>query len=186
MIVFVLHKDTNRKCAFSLKGLQHVHELKSLAEVEFRADALVAASDKRHSVLQFAGSDLHDDWLLSYLNLPYGSQLKLITRERNPPDLYVYVKYRRERIELVNTGLPAFNKCLVIDVRILLSRRLGLPLNIFRLKTLGSDNALVLYDYHTLDKYGVKWQDDLVLETWRNWQVDRFAHDFTPRMTDLF
>ncbi len=108
--------------------------------------------------------------------MPYGAHLKLVSRERHPPDLFVCVKYRHETVEVFHRELAhvaaSVDECLVIDLRILLSKRLGLPLNIFRLKSSGSSDcapSLVLYDECALGKYGVTWQGDVQLETWRNW-----------------
>lgn len=113
--------------------------------------------------------------------MPSGCVLKCRLVEHKTPDFEVFLRYNREREKIYDCDLNLY-ECYVLEFRIWLSRRLGLPLTTFRLKMSANmqPQAVDLYDDRLLNDYFAYFADNgeigavtplFYLETWQPWDI---------------
>lgn len=148
-----------------------VGEIKQKVEEYFKIDTSGTGREKKRIVLEFAGGDLNDSWIMNDLPIPAGSVVKCLVRVERDPDFRFYLTYKQEYFSLYDTELN-ISRASVLELRVCAANHLGLPLSIFRLKKPKSEQ--ILFDDKTLFEYGIVLTTDLILETWQGW--DTFLH----------
>ena len=164
MIIFINYSSSRLKVNVNEKTL--VQDVKAIAEEHFHIDTSSRNFQEVKLVLTYGGCELKDEWLFHTIPIPNCSILKCELAFKKQPDFYVYVKFKKKFIELYNTDLDA--KCRILELRILLAKIIGLPLSVFRLKTLLD---VEMFDAHKLLDYDINKTSKLVLETWADWDL---------------
>lgn len=105
--------------------------------------------------------------MIGDLPIEIGCVLKCRIVELKTPDFEVNLKFRRECVKIFDAEIIP-TRCYVIEFRIWLSRRFGLPLSVFRLKGTSSSSVIDLYDEQLIADYAL---DSSVyeVETWSGW-----------------
>ncbi|KAL3319885.1 ankyrin repeat and ubiquitin domain containing 1 [Cichlidogyrus casuarinus] len=110
-------------------------------------------------VIMYAGSELHDAWVLSDLVIPTGSTLKALIKEELDPLLYFDIVYDKHTVPILDRlRIRDFS---VMDLRRMISTMTGLPVGVFRLiSPAGSE----MYDCNRADDYDIKPGDTIKLQ----------------------
>jgi hypothetical protein len=179
MKVFIRHIETKQSLEIDVKSDQSVGDLKRIVEEKFKLDTSSNGSEDCRIVLQYAGCDLADDWIINDLAMPVGTSIRCFLKNEKVPDYIVNVKFKKETFKLFDTGLDP-DESKVFELRVRLSNYLGLPLSVFRIKT---DSHSELFDERKLRDYGLDFRSTIILETWQNW--DNFLLYSTKGFTNL-
>ena len=164
MRLFIEYLKYTKRLRIDTSEKASVKEIKSKAEAHFNIDITGSFKDVTH-VLRYAGCDLNDDWLLKDVAIPTCSTLKYVVQPKNKPDFYAFVEFKNNEVKLCDTGLEP-RVSTVLDLRVYISEFMGLPLSIFRLKSI---NGACFYDNYTLYDYDLFKPSRFVLETWKGW-----------------
>ena len=170
MRLFINYIETNKKLELDIIENQTVQDVKNLLEDHFKIDTSVTGLGKKRIVLEYAGCDLSDSWILKDLAIPIGSLLKCMIREVKEPEFIVFIKFRKEKVKIFDTELNPMQST-ILELRVYLSNLFGYPLSIFRL--IAANTNQVLFDDKILDDYDI-YKKEIVLETWQGW--DKFLH----------
>jgi hypothetical protein len=167
MKLFIHHSESNQRLEIDIKKDQTVKEIKEIVEEHFQIDTTSTDGLQiRAIVLQYAGSELNEDWILNDLTIPTGSTIKCFVKVEPIPDYFIYKKFNKELIPVYDTGIDTDST--ILEMRVYISNLIGFPLTTFRLKS-NSDHEL--YDDLTLDNYAIlknnKYQ--FIIETWQGW-----------------
>lgn len=166
MKLFFHHTETNKRLEIDVHHGQTVRDVKLILEDHFKLDTSSSETEEKRIVLEYFGSDLNDNWILNDLTINPGSTIKCMVKEEKISEFHVFVKFQKERLKLFDTGMDP-EESYILEFRIYLSKLLGLPLSIFRLKDM--TNNVDLFDEKKLGDYKINRKSDLVLETWVGW-----------------
>jgi hypothetical protein len=167
MRIHFYYKDSKNKLILDVKEHQNVKEIKRILEDSFKIDTSNNDTERKRVVLEYAGCDLKDDWILNDLAIPVGMQVKCFTVDEKESDFVVHVKYSKETLTLYNTELDP-SQSTVFELKLILSDLLGFPLSIFRLKVRSS--MIDMFDDNLLYDYFVFRRHEILLEIWHGWE----------------
>jgi hypothetical protein len=161
-------ENPQKRLNINVTNSQTVRQVKQLAEDFFKINTSTTGVGKARIVLEYASCDLRDDWILNDLSIPIGSTIKCYTIEEPEPDFYVFVKFKRERLLLYDTDIDP-TEATVFELRVYLSKWLGLPLSSFRLRL--KNGSAELFDDKGIFYFDVFRNREIVLETWQGWDT---------------
>lgn len=151
--LFVHYTITGERIPVEIKSDQKVEDLVRYINGYFKLGASYGGTEKRITVLNYAGGDLHPDWILNDLNFSIGTTLKCFLRVDKLPEYSIYIKCRKEYFKYYNTKID-ISTFTVLQLRVILSEEFGFPLSIFHLKPDDSNNSLEMLDDHRIIDYG--------------------------------
>nr|XP_054748968.1 protein ANKUB1-like [Lytechinus pictus] len=120
--------------------------------------------EQKFVVLQYQGADLQDTWKLGDIGIVAGSTLRCFLREEITPKLFVYCVYNDEKVEILEE--VRFDSDYVAALRSIISRRIGLPVTVYRIL---DPNGREMYDGNLLSMYDISLGCTVRLETWDGW-----------------
>ncbi|KAK2181759.1 hypothetical protein NP493_383g04075 [Ridgeia piscesae] len=124
----------------------------------------VEVQEKKILTLTYAGSELENSWVFGDIGITPLSTVKAVLREEVKPSLYIYSAFNDDMVPLLDK--INFSTLTVSDFRALISRKVGLPVGVFRLL---SEKGAEMFDFHTLYDYGVVLGSTVRLDTWDGW-----------------
>ncbi|XP_800431.3 protein ANKUB1 [Strongylocentrotus purpuratus] len=120
--------------------------------------------EQKFVVLQYQGADLQDTWKLGDIGVVAGSTLRCFLREEITPKLFVYCVYNDEKVEILEE--VRFETDYVAALRSIISRRIGLPVTVYRIL---DPKGKEMYDGNLLQMYDIAIGCTVRLETWDGW-----------------
>lgn len=167
MKIYVHYTDSKEIFELDVDDQKTVKDIKLLAQNYFKIDTINMLGSKyvKRLVLDYAKGDLKDEWILSDLGIPAGSNLKCYVVERKIPDFEIYLKFKKEWMRFYNNEIK-LDQCYVLELKIFLSKQLGFPLSSFRLKTYTNVD---LFDDKYISDYNMA-KMCFQLETWQGWE----------------
>ncbi|CAF3792319.1 unnamed protein product [Adineta steineri] len=169
--VYYPPKDSMRLIDVSESVL--VQDILTLVIKEFGLDIEDSSPGDISIVLSYNDSDLKPKWSLTDLNIPSGSILRCLYREKKPADLYIHCSYDKQIIKLDDSRITIDTT--IRTIRKIISNKLGLPLSVFCLETYGSRQRL--YDPMKLIDYDIRLHEHIYLKVWGGYE--KFIHSCT-------
>ncbi|XP_071502628.1 uncharacterized protein [Diadema antillarum] len=120
--------------------------------------------EQKFVVLQYQGADLQDTWKLGDIGIVAGSTLRCFLREEITPKLFVYCAYNDEKVEILEE--VRFETDYVAALRSIISRRVGLPVTVYRIV---DSEGREMFDGNTLQLYDITFGCTVRLETYDGW-----------------
>lgn len=156
-----------------------VGDILALVKREFDLNVEDSSAGEISIVLSYNGAELKPKWSLSELNIPSGSIIRCLYREKKAADLYVHCGYNKQIFKLFNAGITVDTS--IGTVRRIIADRLGLPLSVFCLETY--DGKQRLYDQRTLIDYDLKPHEHVYLKVWQGYEkfINACVKGFTER-----
>ncbi|UJR10034.1 hypothetical protein I4U23_014257 [Adineta vaga] len=191
MRYFVYYPPKDSMRLIDVTETARVEDILALVKKEFDLNTQDSSSGEISIVLSYNGSDLKPKWSLSELNIPSGSIIRCLYREKKAADLYVHCSYNKQIFKLFDSTITI--NTTIGTIRKNLSNRLGLPLSVFCLETY--DGKQRLYDQMKLFDYDLKPHAHLYLKVWQGYEkfinacikgfTERYAHDDLTRQYQI-
>ncbi|XP_071790175.1 protein ANKUB1-like [Asterias amurensis] len=121
-------------------------------------------SEKKFIVVSYQGAELQDDWVLNEVGINAGSTLKCSLREEVTPKIFIHCSFNDEIIEI--TDNLDFSSSMVAELRLMISRKIGLPVTVYRILT---SSGQEMFDLNLLSQYGLEVGCSLQMETLDGW-----------------
>ncbi|XP_022109666.1 protein ANKUB1-like [Acanthaster planci] len=152
-----------KRLPLDVQTYETVHLVKDKVVDLFGIDTK-SSSEKKYIVLSYHGAELQDDWVLSEVGVNAGSTLKCSVREEVTPKLFVHCSFNDEVIEIIDN--LDFSSSMVAELRLLISRKIGLPVTVYRILT---SSGKEMFDANLLSQYGIEVGCTLKMETIDGW-----------------
>jgi hypothetical protein len=163
----ISYAESSRRLRLDVLRSQCVRDVKQIVEEYFKINTSGTGVGVMRIGLEYGSCDLKDEWMLTDLSIPIGATIKCVVREDKEPDFVVFVKFRKERLLLFDTGIDPI-EATVFELRVYLSKWIGLPLSSFRLQI---DNSFDLYDDRDMFYFDIFRNREVTLETWQGWDA---------------
>ena len=145
---------------------QTVSEIKGTLRKKLDLDT-VQSEDSENDMLMainYAGSNLEDDWVFTDISIPPGATLRCELLENVKTYLSVTCSHFNETLKFTEWFDVWETK--VGHFKTMITEKTGLHVSVFRLV---SSEGKEMYDCHPLKKYSVDYGDTIRLETWNGW-----------------
>lgn len=145
---------------------QTVSDIKAILRKKLDLDT-VQSEDGENDMLMainYAGSNLEDDWVFTDISIPPGATLRCELQENVKTYLNVVCSYSNETLHFTEWFDVWETK--VGDLKTMITEKTGLHISVFRLV---SAEGKEMYDCHPLKKYSIDYGDTICLETWNGW-----------------
>lgn len=145
---------------------QTVSDIKSILRKKLDLDT-VQNEDGENDMLMainYAGSNLEDDWIFTDISIPPGATLRCELQENVKTYLNVICSHSNETLRF--TEWFDVWETTVGSLKTMITDKTGLHVSVFRLV---SAEGKEMYDCHPLKKYSVDYGDSIRLETWNGW-----------------
>ncbi len=166
MRLFIEYSKSIKRLKLDISDSVSVALIKLKAAEFFELNLSDLEKNSLKFVLVHAGCELQDAWIVRDIEIRDCSTLKCTLINKIDPEFYCIVKFKKEKINLYDTGLDKAGHSTILELRIFLSNLMGLPLSIFRLKT---SSDVCMYDNYTLKEYYLSQYSEFILETWNEW-----------------
>lgn len=145
---------------------QTVNDIKGILRKKFDLDTVQNEDGENDMLLtlNYAGSNLEDDWVFTDISIPPGATLRCELVENIKTYLNVSCSYSNETLQFSEWFDVWDTK--VGDLKTMITEKTGLHVSVFRLV---SPEGKEMYDCHPLKKYFVDYGDTILLETWNGW-----------------
>lgn len=145
---------------------QTVCDIKSILRKKFDLDTVQNEEGENDMLitLNYAGSNLEDDWVFTDISIPPGATLRCQLVENIKPFLFVTFSYFSETLRFKEWFDVWDTK--VGDLKAMITEKTGLHVSVFRLV---SPEGNEMYDCHPLKTYSIDYGDTIQLETWNGW-----------------
>ncbi|XP_022793449.1 protein ANKUB1-like [Stylophora pistillata] len=145
---------------------QTVSEIKGTLRKKLDLDT-VQSEDGENDMLMainYAGSNLEDDWVFTDISIPPGATLRCELLENVKTYLSVTCSHLNETLKFTEWFDVWETK--VGHFKTMITEKTGLHVSVFRLVSLEGKE---MYDCHPLKKYSVDYGDTIRLEIWNGW-----------------
>ena len=187
MRYFIYYPPTKLTRSIDVGDNMYVEEILRLVEKEFGLQVHSHGITETSVILNYNGFDLKPKWSIADLNIPSGSIIRCIYKEKKAADLYIHCEYNKQILKLFDAAIKFDSPISLIRKKI--SDRLGIPLSTFCLETY--HRRVRLYDQMGLTNYDIKIHDHLVLKVWKGYEkfisscirgyAEHFSHDDLTR-----
>lgn len=145
---------------------QTVCDIKSILRKKFDLDTVQNEEGENDMLitLNYAGSNLEDDWVFTDISIPPGATLRCQLVENIKTHLFVNFSYFNETLRFKEWFDVWDTK--VGDLKTMITEKTGLHVSVFRLV---SPEGNEMYDCHPLKTYSIDYGDTIQLETWNGW-----------------
>lgn len=145
---------------------QTVSDIKGILRKKLDLDTVQSEEGENDMLLtlNYAGSNLEDEWVFSDISIPPGATLRCELIENVKTYLNVVCSYSNETLRF--TEWFDVWETNVGDLKTMITEKTGLHVSVFRLV---SPEGKEMYDCHPLKKYSVDYGDSVRLETWNGW-----------------
>jgi len=168
-----------------------VEHILELIQKEFGLKVYDNGPSETSIVLSYNGFDLKPKWSLAELNIPSGSIIRCIYKEKQAANLYVHCGFNKQILKLFDSSITL--ESTISTIRKKISDKLGLPLSTFCLETY--DGKKRLYDQMKLMNYDIKIPDQIFLKVWKGYEkfisscvrgyAEHYAHDDLTRFYQM-
>ena len=145
---------------------QTVNDIKAILRKKLDLDT-VQSDDGENDMLMainYAGSNLEDDWIFTDISIPPGATLRCELQENVKTYLNIVCSYSSETLRFTEWFDVWETK--VGALKTMITEKTGLHVSVFRLV---STEGKEMYDCHPMKKYSIDYGDTIRLETWNGW-----------------
>ena len=120
--------------------------------------------EKKFVVLTYQGSELENQWVLQDVGINVGATLRVSLRAEIKPKLFIHCAFNDETVDILEE--VDFDKTTVADLRSMITRKIGVPVTVYRLLT---NDGRELFDANILSQYGLSFGNTVYMKTWDGW-----------------
>ncbi|CAF0780591.1 unnamed protein product [Didymodactylos carnosus] len=165
MYFLIQFTTTGERVIYNGKQGSTVADLLRWLEHRFHFESNCSEKTNRRLVLLYDNTPLKEEWYIDDLSIDSGATVKCTIREDKIPNYRFFLPIRGEMFDIYDDNLHPIDTT-IIQMRIIASRKTGLPLSAFRLVV---DNNNELFDHFTLSSYDIEPRSTLTIQTWVGW-----------------
>lgn len=145
---------------------QTVNDIKAILRKKLDLDTVQSDNGENDMLMaiNYAGSNLEDDWIFTDISIPPGATLRCELQENVKTYLNIVCSYSSETLRFTEWFDVWETK--VGALKTMITEKTGLHVSVFRLV---STEGKEMYDCHPMKKYSIDYGDTIRLETWNGW-----------------